>query len=373
MPEDWSAANVASRPNLLATQSDFNRAGQLVETDDRVAAWFDAIKSEADTILEDPPNEYEMPDGRRLLATSRSVLRRVLNLGTSYRLTGAEKYAERLWLELDAVAEFPDWNPSHFLDTAEMTAAFAVGYDWLHEEWSEQELTRLADAMVEKGLRVALPGYRSEEHQENLGWMQGDSNWNTVCNAGLTLGALSLLGDDHGDGDLLAEIIEGARSSIQRPIARIGPNGGWEEGSRYWGYNTKYLCFYLASLENTLGTDFGFSNQPGVANLGDFPLHMTSPTDQTFSYGDAGSSRRSESTLFWLAKRFDRPIHARYQVKSLEDAIPDRLGRSFALNVLWYDPDVMDAPATAKLDRERRFPGGDESAVARTDSMEILL
>ena len=35
--------------------------------------------------------------------------------------------------ELRAAAAFPDWNPSHFLDTAEMTHAFAIGYDWLYE------------------------------------------------------------------------------------------------------------------------------------------------------------------------------------------------------------------------------------------------
>jgi hypothetical protein len=35
-----------------------------------------------------------------------------------------------------AAAAFSDWNPSHFLDVAEMTAALAIGYDWLYEEVS---------------------------------------------------------------------------------------------------------------------------------------------------------------------------------------------------------------------------------------------
>jgi len=366
MPEDWSPTDVASRPRILATESDFDRAAGLIETDDRVGAWFGAVEAEADALLDEPPNEYEIPDGRRLLGTSRSVLGRVLNLGTTYRLTGDERYADRLWQELDAAAEFPDWNPSHFLDTAEMTAAFAVGYDWLREYWSEEESARLADAMAERGLRVALPGYRSDEARENLGWMEGDNNWNTVCNGGLTLGALALLGDDHGHGDLPSEIIEGARSSIRRPFAAIGPNGGWEEGIGYWGYNAKYLVFYLASLENALGTHFGLADRPGVANLGEFPLHVTSPTNLPFRFGDAGLGRPSESGLFWIARRFDRPTYAGYQVETLDAGLPDRPGRSFALNVLWYDPDVVADPEFAGLDRERQFPGGDESVVART-------
>ena len=54
-------------------------------------------------------------------------------LGLLYRLEGKPAYAERAWQELDAAAHFPDWNPRHFLDTAEMTHAFAVAYDWLYD------------------------------------------------------------------------------------------------------------------------------------------------------------------------------------------------------------------------------------------------
>ena len=28
-----------------------------------------------------------------------------------------------------AIAQFADWNPSHFLDVAEMTMGMAIGYD----------------------------------------------------------------------------------------------------------------------------------------------------------------------------------------------------------------------------------------------------
>ena len=366
MPADWSPTDVAPRPRILATAADFKRAAQVVEADDRAARWFDAIAADADNLLDEPPHEYEIPDGKRLLRTSRSVLGRVLNLAMMYDMTGDERYADRVWTELDAAAEFPDWNPSHFLDTAEMTAAFAVGYDWLADYWSQDEATRLADAMVELGLQEALPGYRSEERQRNLGWMFSENNWNTVCNGGMTLGALALLGTDHAAEDLLVEIIEGARASIRRAIESVGPHGGWEEGVGYWGYNAKYLVFYLSSIENALGTDFGFCDQPGVANLGDFPLHMTGPTNLPFRFGDAGLRRPSESGLFWIARRFDRPTYAGYHLDSIADADFDRLSRSFALNVLWFDPAVVSDPLSVGLPRERHFPGGDESIVART-------
>ena len=68
-----------------------------------------------------PVCKHELRDGVRLLYVSREVRDLVLTLGLMYRLTGDARYAERLWAEVDAASRFPDWNPKHFLDTAEMT------------------------------------------------------------------------------------------------------------------------------------------------------------------------------------------------------------------------------------------------------------
>ena len=40
-------------------------------------------------------------------------------------------YPRLLMLDM---SKFEDWNPSHFLDVAEMTAGLAIGYDWLYDE-----------------------------------------------------------------------------------------------------------------------------------------------------------------------------------------------------------------------------------------------
>ena len=45
---------------------------------------------------------------------------------------GEERFKERAIRELDAACAMKDWNPSHFLDVAEMATAVAVGYDWLY-------------------------------------------------------------------------------------------------------------------------------------------------------------------------------------------------------------------------------------------------
>ena len=79
---------------------------------------------------------------------------RVYVLGLLYRLEGKPAYAERAWQELDAAARFPDWNPRHFLDTAEMTHAFAVAYDWLYDSWTPEQRALLRQAMVGEGAQA---------------------------------------------------------------------------------------------------------------------------------------------------------------------------------------------------------------------------
>jgi len=82
-----------------------------------------------------PPNERKMI-GKRLLRTSNENLRRIFFLSYAYRMSGQHKYFKRAEAEMLKAASFSDWNPSHFLDTGEMTMALAIGYDWLYDKLS---------------------------------------------------------------------------------------------------------------------------------------------------------------------------------------------------------------------------------------------
>jgi hypothetical protein len=44
------------------------------------------------------------------------------------------------------------WNPSHFLDTAEMSLAVAVGLDWFHDWIGPDIRAELVDGLTDKGL-----------------------------------------------------------------------------------------------------------------------------------------------------------------------------------------------------------------------------
>src|SRR5205085_10232133 len=112
-----------------------------------------AIVQEATALCDVAPIERKL-QGRRLLAVSRQCVQRVLTLSTAYHLTHDTRYADRCRKEMLAAARFSDWNPSHFLDVAEMTFALAIGYDWLYYELDSASRKEIRTAIVEKSLKL---------------------------------------------------------------------------------------------------------------------------------------------------------------------------------------------------------------------------
>ena len=156
----------SAHPRLFADAAGFAALKENAAADPLTRAAFDRLLHDADLMLKQPPNTREM-EGRRLLGVSRSVLYRVSTLAMAYRLKGTPAYRDRCAAELLAAAAFTDWNPSHFLDVAEMSLALAVGYDWLYHDLDPATRDTLVAALMEKGLRTSL---------KHTGWRWGNSN-----------------------------------------------------------------------------------------------------------------------------------------------------------------------------------------------------
>ncbi|HKE24829.1 MAG TPA: hypothetical protein VKB88_20850, partial [Bryobacteraceae bacterium] len=113
-------------PRIVTDAAGFERVRQLVTNDPLPKRWYRAIRAQAADLLSAPPSVYEIADGKRLLPISRQVKERVQTLALVYRMDRDPRMVGRVWREIEAAAHFKDWNPSHFLDTAEMTYAFSV-------------------------------------------------------------------------------------------------------------------------------------------------------------------------------------------------------------------------------------------------------
>ncbi len=329
-------------PRLIALDPDIARIRKLIRTDPAAKSVYARLVAEADKIMAEPPVEYKLI-GPRLLEKSRTALRRVYTLALIYRLDGERTILTRIVDELRAVSKFPDWNPSHFLDTAEMTHAFAIAYDWLYNVLSPEEREWIRKAIVEKGLDPAL-----EIYENRRSWTRVSHNWNQVCNGGITLGALAIAEDEPARSE---SVMRSALESIPRAMRSYAPDGGWNEGPGYWHYATRYNVYFLAGLETALGTDFGLSQMKGFDKAGEFRVYFSSPAGKTFNYADASDALGPSEEMFWLARRFKEPVYA-WQQAQLLAARP----QAHALDLVWW-PGITQSPQSADWPLHKFYEG----------------
>ncbi|MBU6454797.1 MAG: hypothetical protein KGS72_23720 [Cyanobacteria bacterium REEB67] len=214
---------------------------------------FEALEDKGKAIVALPVVQYRPGE---LLEVSGTVLKRVLVLSFLYRAEADVRYLRRARAEMLAVAAFPDWHPEHFLDTAEMMDALAIGYDWLYDSLTPDERQTIASAIAEKGLRVAGDAY---DHDRYFWSHDNTSNWNTVCNGSVLMASLALAEATENDDSEVTAIYALARSMAEKSFAHLkeglahyAPDGAIDEGPTYWHYATAYAIRTISCLESAI-------------------------------------------------------------------------------------------------------------------------
>lgn len=284
-------SQLGPHPRLILQQGDVARLREAVDNNEVVAKLHSAVMKSADKFLDEPVS-VRKKQGKRLLTVSRNVLERVLCLSYAWMMTGDESYAERAEREMLAAAAFEDWNPSHFLDVAEMTTALALGYDWLYGYLSESSRRKIAEAIVDKGLLAT-------DNSKYMWFYNRPNNWNQVCNCGMILGALAI--GEH-EPELAAEMVEKSLKSNPIALKTYAPDGVYCEGIGYWSYGTWYQVLLIEALRTALGSSCDLEKYDGFLESADFVTFMDAPTGGVFNYSDGGNSSARNPLLAWFAK-----------------------------------------------------------------------
>ncbi len=359
-------------PRLLFTDTQLAAAVAAAKTDPLRAQLHARIVAVAEAELKSAPVKHALV-GPRLLDKSRTALGRVFTCSLAFRLTGDERFFRRARKELLTVAAFPDWNPSHYLDVAEMSLAVAIGYDWLYAHLKPDERATLKTALLKHGLALAPDAYNPAGATDKrvTRWVTAHHNWNQVCNGGL-LGAALALADD--EPALARLVVTGAVKSLPLAMAAYAPDGAYPEGPGYWNYGTTYNVIALALLETALGSDFGLAQAAAFDRTAHYRLHVQSPTGLGFNYADGGASIGLSPAYTWLAQKFGVP-QARTHTRTLLTAAlatkkSDREGDRFiALNALWFpSPEIKDQNSKIKNPSplDARFNGPAQLALFRS-------
>jgi len=275
----------------LTPDIEANIKAQL-NTDPVLQGMFQALKRNANDILNEPLLTRQKV-GRRLLSTSREMLSRMNVLCFVYRMEKSPDILNRINDELLAVSAFSDWNPSHFLDVAEMSMAVALGLDWTAGDLPEASFQKVKAALIEKGLQT-------DDGQVRI--VNSTNNWNQVCNGGMIAAALAVADTEP---ELAAAVISRALNAIPNALVHYGPDGVYPEGSTYWQYGTMFTAMTASVLESALGTDFGIFEYPGLAESAMFRVVMNTPSGWYYNFGDCGDrrSRLGDVTLAWFASK----------------------------------------------------------------------
>jgi len=293
----------AGHPRLMLKDTDLGFLKASHAQDPVLQKCWQDVQMDAEACLKKPPLVYRKI-GPRLLSVSRDCLGRIYALALAYRWTGDEKYAARAKENLLQVCAFQDWNPSHFLDTAEMSHAVGVGYDWLYGYLDGETRSTIRQALIEKGLKPGL-----EVYAKNGWWVTSEYNWNQVCNGGMIVGSLAIAETDPSYAE---RIIPMAVKSLPIALKSYGPDGAWGEGPGYWSYATHYTAYALTALDTALGNTFGLLEIDGLSKAGYFPVYTAGPTGLYLNLADVGerSARRPMPCMFWLARTFHNPSYA---------------------------------------------------------------
>jgi hypothetical protein len=222
----------------------------------------------------------------------------MLALAMVYRMEQQPEYLHRLEAELLTVAHFPDWNPSHFLDAAEMAAAVGLSIDWCGKDMAPDILKAAKNALLEKAIKPSI-GITWDNW-----WWVSQHNWNLVCHGGLAIAALATFEEEP---DLASFVLNRTAERFPLGLLPYQPDGAYNEGPGYWFYATNYLTLTISAFESALGTGFDFLEVPGVAQSAAFSEMTAGPSGDYYNYFDAGTkgyhTLQHIGLLSWFGQR----------------------------------------------------------------------
>lgn len=343
-----SANALRSHPRIMAAQYEWDCLPKKIAKDAYLTVWNATIFQNATKWYSMNSVNYSVDgtfSGSGILDPARQVQQRIKAWAYAYRLTKDTKWVDRAWTELQvaagnsssdpwnptaidsSVGKNATWNPSHFLDTAELTTAFAIGYDWLYDVWKADQRNAIMWSIITLGLQPGVQQYAT-----SAGWWKNtNGNWNCVCNSGLLLGALAIWSEDPTDTS--SSIINSAVSNMKSNCMQGAyDDGTWSETPNYWYFGTSAQARALSALIAATGSDQGLSGaNSNWAKTGYFHMYASGNAG-LYAYGDNGPNKFSATAngMFLWAKQYKMPVYGLYQ-RDRADAAND------PLSMFWYD------------------------------------
>ncbi|KAK4047892.1 hypothetical protein OIV83_005074 [Microbotryomycetes sp. JL201] len=365
--DPYSFSNPASltvrneHPLLFAPSYKWQCLQSQIPQDYYLSYWNDTIFQNATKFYDMSPTNYSI-DGclscSGVLDVARQVKLKVRHWAYAWKVSNDTKWVDRTWRELQvaagntsqyfgvagdnwntqvsasvalfyvAILTFSDHYSQHFLDVGEFTSAFALAYDWMYDAWTPDQRTAIMWSIITLGLEKGLAAY-----SENQWWTAVNGNWNCVCNAGLTLGALAIANDDPTGSaqSLLAKTVPNAQANCAMAVQ---PDGTWTETANYWYFGTTGHAEMASALLSATGSTQELLSSNPAQNLSSLYHMYVTGQQGLFNYGDCGPNKYTATAngLMFYADQFSIPTYALFQ--------RDRGDAPEPLSMVWYNPET---------------------------------
>lgn len=347
---DFSKKDLA-HPRIIATAEDFENIKKNIEEDEEVAGWHDKLMASAESKLLQEVSYYHYGLQDNILDVARAFKEKMFYFGYAWQITGDRKYVDAAWKEFEAVCNFPDWDPTHAIDTGEMLLGAAIGYDWMYDAFTDEQRKVIEEGTLNLGIEVIRSAYYGRlQTDSRFGALSGGSfatgttNFNGVVNGGEVAAALAF-------ADVYPEQCFDAVSQAIRSVACMlpgfEPDGGWTEGPNYWDYVTMYLSYMVGALETSCGTDYGILEHPGVRQTPYYAVYLDS-FQGVNNFSDTAQGMTMNSTQFsFFGKYFDDPGLAYQRYIGLRD----KNQQPSVFDMIWYDASAKNEKPELPLDR----------------------
>jgi len=284
------------------------------------------------------------------------------SLAFAWQMTGDSKYADGFYLLALELDKWEHWGEGHFLNVADGSYSYAIGFDWIYHAFDDETEKRdeLADILYRRGLMMGYYSLKYESYfdrdlsQVNISNVVGvggfrtanrTNNWQTVCGAGMIVSALALAEyEEYRDNCMY--VAENYIKNVEKCLVQYAPDGAYPESPGYWSYGTNTLMNTVIALETSLGTSYGYKDIVGFYESYYYAAGISNSDYYYWNYHDSAKSMIDASYFYYAAQLFEDSNLAAFR----NTMIFERSVKMTILDVLYYDPDLDTGLVDMPLD-----------------------
>ncbi len=129
-----------------------------------------------------------------------------------------------------------------------------------------------------------------------LDWVNGDNNWNQVCNGGMIAASIAIAEKDPDTGCKDYQQVAGRNARCSEAIC--SQLEYILKDATYWDYGTSFSVITSSMLQSAFGTDFGLADYPSFLESANFRMLTVAPSGGISILPIAATGQGSMAILF---------------------------------------------------------------------------